>query len=867
MSKQIYNISENNLQITNAIIEVPTKECVEPAKHVSLKNEIHSFQPEIRIARKYSNLTSLQYGSCAQKGHGVFLPLSYLSSNITNQTLVSETNRLWINHQNGVFMQNLEELWNVDKNSRHHFLCHGKSVKDILSEKYENSAPMKENVYEKLQLSYVVKPSRRTYVLAMQRSWNPEFLKFPNWETVQSSLLPLIYSLQAGDELAVVSFDQETAQVDLQPTLLTEDNRVLLHAAIPRQPVTETNFSSEACHHCCLQQIQRLHFSPDVRVQIIWLVHSGKFDFHDELTSNHGHQVIGLDSSLDSSWSNLTPDTYVLGHCRDKITCQGSLTRYLMETVQSQDSHYVHQNIVNSGKGELITKIEHKEDILVVLTTENERNIAFLKSEEGSSIYSHNMAILKLPSKEAKDTDLEAKMYNANDSFTLDMYTRQSGPIPMASAWATVVFDEQYHHPTVILYASSLHGKITRATAQVSRPTHRGQKLPDVQVQLTDHGTGYPDLKVDDNIFSGYFTELSPEAGFYQVYVTIEYDDLADEDHRNVLSTSFHLPQSNFYVRKEEGSRLLVNDVFPPNRITDLSVMEDSFEGLFVTLNWTAPGGDFDHGSAFRYEIRCATSQEALGQTVYRDQSIPVHTSLIPEPLPVGSKQQSTVGVPWHNQIFFYAIVAIDASGNRGQISNVISTLIPLPAEAESNTDSKNEVIDDISTQKPTAQPYATPSTMVWTPILVLVVLSLLVTGTVLVLRKRGFCIAQVYVCDEKHDMNNSSVTSDAGVSTVTTSSSDEADELSIDMSLDIKKSVQGNSHFTPVDALDFTPTRVHIIEDYMVYRDLSVQSQVVQQSYDYWKLDQMLSALIASNKGWPPQPPSDSSSRHESLV
>jgi len=27
-------------------------------------------------------------------------------------------------------------------------------------------------------------------------------------------------------------------------------------------------------------------------------------------------------------------------------------------------------------------------------------------------------------------------------------------------------------------------------------------------------------------------------------------------------------------------------------------------ESLFVSLSWTSPGGDFDEGKAYRYEIR-----------------------------------------------------------------------------------------------------------------------------------------------------------------------------------------------------------------------------------------------------------------------
>ena len=41
-----------------------------------------------------------------------------------------------------------------------------------------------------------------------------------------------------------------------------------------------------------------------------------------------------------------------------------------------------------------------------------------------------------------------------------------------------------------------------------------------------------------------------------------------------------------------------------------------------------------------------------------------------------GSRQTCTVGVPWPNEVFYYAIIAIDDSGNKSPISNVISVYI-----------------------------------------------------------------------------------------------------------------------------------------------------------------------------------------------
>ena len=140
---------------------------------------------------------------------------------------------------------------------------------------------------------------------------------------------------------------------------------------------------------------------------------------------------------------------------------------------------------------------------------------------------------------------------------------------------------------------------------------------------------------------------------------------------RHTLAGSFFVQEgSQFYLRQGSPHR---NDVYPPSRITDFQLHNYLEDSLYVTLVWTAPGNDFDYGRAFRYEIRCYTNREALREENFTDMGILVHTSLIPVPDEYGREQRSTVGIPWPNEVFYYAIVAYDEEGNRGEVSNVIS--------------------------------------------------------------------------------------------------------------------------------------------------------------------------------------------------
>ena len=65
-----------------------------------------------------------------------------------------------------------------------------------------------------------------------------------------------------------------------------------------------------------------------------------------------------------------------------------------------------------------------------------------------------------------------------------------------------------------------------------------------------------------------------------------------------------------------------------------------------------------------------------MTESKFSEMGILVHASFTPTPLDYGQLQTCTVGVPWPNEVFYYALVAFDAAGNRSPISNVISVYI-----------------------------------------------------------------------------------------------------------------------------------------------------------------------------------------------
>ena len=88
--------------------------------------------------------------------------------------------------------------------------------------------------------------------------------------------------------------------------------------------------------------------------------------------------------------------------------------------------------------------------------------------------------------------------------------------------------------------------------------------------------------------------------------------------------------------------------------------------------------------SASAYEIRCYTTRDGLTESLFQMQGILVPPQFTPIPVEAGMKQKTTVGVPWGNQLFHYALIAIDEAGNRGQISNIVPVLVPeLPSPSD----------------------------------------------------------------------------------------------------------------------------------------------------------------------------------------
>jgi hypothetical protein len=276
--------------------------------------------------------------------------------------------------------------------------------------------------------------------------------------------------------------------------------------------------------------------------------------------------------------------------------------------------------------------------------------------------------------------------------------------------------------PPAFLYARLEQAGLPVLSAQVTALVHGppGSEPPVNVIQLVDDGAGYPDITRGDGIYSAYFTQFSLEAaGLYSLEVEADNNGTAgvlnvrrsetppadccgsslptspvvplESFRRFSTAPAFYYAPSAWSVGgNRTGGQTQQRDLFPPNRISDFRLANYFNNSLFVTLAWTAPGDNLTGGGpTFRYEIRCFTDRSALSEVNFAEQGILVHASLVPSPGDPGTEQRSTVAVPWAREVFYYAMVAIDVAGNRGEVSNIIAVFVEEPvvvAEAVENS-------------------------------------------------------------------------------------------------------------------------------------------------------------------------------------
>ncbi|CAL4124268.1 unnamed protein product, partial [Meganyctiphanes norvegica] len=254
----------------------------------------------------------------------------------------------------------------------------------------------------------------------------------------------------------------------------------------------------------------------------------------------------------------------------------------------------------------------------------------------------------------------------------------------------------------VIIYAELKDDDVPILNARVVAKLKRlgtnitGSNFTPLYIDLFDNGFGDPDITKGDGVYSRYLSNLPHLPGQSSHYeLSVFADDNNKQASKPIQNPNLFKPNKelvccgsrvNFenvvtvpsFQRSEVYGVLHMKndadnkDIFPPNRILDLQAAVN-ITSLVVTLQWTAPGDDYDWGRANNYEAVLATSWSDALLFIGED------IGGLPVPLSVGTEQSVEVIIEHYEQTLYIALKAKDEANNYGNSSNVVSIWIPLP--------------------------------------------------------------------------------------------------------------------------------------------------------------------------------------------
>ncbi|UYV76185.1 hypothetical protein LAZ67_13002970 [Cordylochernes scorpioides] len=147
-------------------------------------------------------------------------------------------------------------------------------------------------------------------------------------------------------------------------------------------------------------------------------------------------------------------------------------------------------------------------------------------------------------------------------------------------------------------------------------------------------------------------------------------DEMPEEDPRNLLEDFERSAFTGAFRVQAFPKDGIDRDVFPPCPVTDLRVTKINRD--VVSLRWTSPGDDLDYGNVSSIEVRFGENLKALLKN-FTSSKIVVEKDLVDgtlDPPPPGHYHEISIKVPVsleEPKTVFFAVVGVDASGNRAE--------------------------------------------------------------------------------------------------------------------------------------------------------------------------------------------------------
>ncbi|XP_070558061.1 calcium-activated chloride channel regulator 1-like [Ptychodera flava] len=274
--------------------------------------------------------------------------------------------------------------------------------------------------------------------------------------------------------------------------------------------------------------------------------------------------------------------------------------------------------------------------------------------------------------------------------------TEDAQPIVVTSYLSSPKVDFRAGTSYMIVYAKATKGHSPVVNAEVFAIVDQGSNRV-TRLRLLDNGAG-ADITRNDGVYSAYFVNITGN-GRYSVQIKVENTDGSAQVRKSGKVGGGAFPfrpgttskpsyeQAELFNRATSAGTFEVanyneemaqSDMYAPARIIDLEVVFTSFENRAVTLQWIAPGDDFDQGTATKYDLRVSDSVDVLYDSYEQAHQLKepsVIEGSLTQPLPAGSREKITVMLAAGSNIttnrLAFAIRAIDDAGASGDTSNV----------------------------------------------------------------------------------------------------------------------------------------------------------------------------------------------------
>ena len=500
----------------------------------------------------------------------------------------------------------------------------------------------------------------------------------------------------------------------------------------------------------------------------------------------HQHQEA---AGLKFSFSNKDNNLYMIDETRSSLNISSDLSQALGSSLSHNPTTKFHTESLATGvatEGSFSVEPSLSTDlwIQVLLADTTDINVFEIKSPSGQifSFPKFDAGLVYFSLRGPRETGVwsyKIRFYGsaaaASDSrMILECWGSGGAGKINIDAW-TETADEAVVKVYARLDQAGLPVLNTRVFATVAQP---GEAEAAARIELVDNGRGYPDLTRGDGVYTGYFSQLAASPGYYIVTVeavnnatatvvnTRKLEAMSSSNNninnsttevgssfptlpsiplesfkRFTTAPSFYLATTAEFI-SVAGGPARRKDTVAPARITDFRLANYFNNSLFVTLAWSAPGGDLNGGgAAFRYEVRCFTARQALSQHNFGEQGIQVHSSLVPSPAQPGQEQRCTVGVPWPEEVFYYAILALDEAGNAGQVSNIISVYVKEPVTTTTSAPTTRFLdMKDVSATLPLKSFIHSESLMYIIAGIISFILIIIVIILTVIIRRLGVC-------------------------------------------------------------------------------------------------------------------------------